>query len=93
MKILIFCLLTSTAFGQVKIENGNLDIYTDSTVSAKSAKLIFDRFELGNGIKIYDRYIYSKNATYYRPGIGVFRKPRIYLVEDSRLIKLDRDQF
>jgi hypothetical protein len=32
-------------------------------------------------IKHYDRYLYTPNAVYYRPGLGVFKKPTIYKKE------------
>jgi hypothetical protein len=38
--------------------------------------------------KMYDRYLYTSDATYYRPGMSLFRKPTIYKKVNGDFVKI-----
>lgn len=68
---------------QINIVIENHAIHTDmksDSLTVEEVKEFFDfsdEFTAGP-MRHYDRYLYTKDAIYYRPGVAFLRKPTIY---------------
>jgi hypothetical protein len=82
-----FVFAFSGVYGQKIItENGAITVIAKS-ISVKQAFQLTDKL-LSTKTKIYDRYVLKDGVTYYRAGVGVFRKPPVYKIVDGKFIKV-----
>jgi hypothetical protein len=92
--ITLFSLILSangqTLSDSVKFEFDEGSIYANVDADTINLLRVFALMDavLPVTAKHYDRYIRTRLHTYYRPGIGVFCKPRIYELKGGKLIRI-----
>jgi hypothetical protein len=86
--ILTFFLFSIDCFSQSKleIEKGSIQLTILDSTSVADAFNLLDRLTPNNS-KWMDRYVVKDNSTYYRAGIGFFRKPHIYKIENGKFLR------
>lgn len=87
MRILVLLFLLSPALANAQkfmIKDASITVYAGA-LSAHESFRFTDRL-LSGRMKVYDRYVIKNDTTYYRAGIGVFRKPPIYILKDGKLL-------
>jgi hypothetical protein len=83
-KYLTICFLLAVITSQAQkftIDGATITVIAD-TMTVKKAFEFTDLLLTGK-MKIYDRYVIKNDTTYYRAGIGIFRKPPIYIIKNG----------
>jgi hypothetical protein len=85
------CVVFSSRAQQIEMEKASITVYA-KTISVRQAFKLTDDL-LSGPRRIYDRYVVKGNYTYYRAGVGVLRKPPIYvMLSSTNWVKLKRNQ-
>lgn len=87
--LIVICFLLAAFSSQAQkfvIKDASITVYAD-TISIIAA-FEFTDLLLSGKMKAYDRYVIKNDTTYYRAGIGVFRRPPVYILrKDGSMVK------